>query len=185
MSGILRADLSVHLGALGAHVKRTGYPRSPAVCDNHLPALMMRGRRGRRICSNRICRITGKVPQYSIAPQRNAVVRRSPIISCRSVVCVHARPFVHLRQHAATSPMIHQMSQLGAGRRTVNCARVGAGRSKAASTTGSSTASVATPITTVPATGTGSQAPAPTDLTRMTADDVPCMNQPCRQRDWF
>ena len=55
----------------------------------------------------------------------------------------------------------------------------------AASTTGSSTASVATPITTVPATGTGSQAPASTDLTRMTADDVPCMNQPCRQRDWF
>ena len=30
-------------------------------------------------------------------------------------------------------------------------------------------------VTTVPATATGTQAPAPTDLTRMTADDIPCV----------
>jgi len=33
----------------------------------------------------------------------------------------------------------------------------------------------ATPVTTVPATGTGTKEPTPTDLTRMTADGIPCV----------
>ena len=33
----------------------------------------------------------------------------------------------------------------------------------------------ATPVTTVPATGTGNKEPTPTDLTRMTADGIPCV----------
>ena len=32
-----------------------------------------------------------------------------------------------------------------------------------------------TPVTTVPATGTGSRAPAPTDLSRMSGEDIPCV----------
>jgi LCP family protein required for cell wall assembly len=39
----------------------------------------------------------------------------------------------------------------------------------------SPTTTAAAPVTTVPATGTGTQEPTPTNLTRMTADDVPCV----------
>ncbi len=42
-------------------------------------------------------------------------------------------------------------------------------------TSASPTTTVTAPVTTVPATGTGTQAPTPTNLTRMTADDVPCV----------
>jgi len=42
-------------------------------------------------------------------------------------------------------------------------------------TSTSPTTTAAEPVTTVPATGTGTQEPAPTNLTRMTADDVPCV----------
>jgi LCP family protein required for cell wall assembly len=41
--------------------------------------------------------------------------------------------------------------------------------------TDSSTAAVATPVTTVDATATGTQAPAPTDLTEMTGTNTPCV----------
>jgi LCP family protein required for cell wall assembly len=41
--------------------------------------------------------------------------------------------------------------------------------------TGSSTAAVATPVTTVDATATGTQAPAPTDLTEMAGTNTPCV----------
>lgn len=41
--------------------------------------------------------------------------------------------------------------------------------------TTSTTTTTSTPVTTVPATGTGTQEPAPTNLTRMTADGVPCV----------
>jgi LCP family protein required for cell wall assembly len=42
-------------------------------------------------------------------------------------------------------------------------------------TSASQTTTIATPITTVPATATGTQTPPPTSLTRMTAADVPCV----------
>lgn len=42
-------------------------------------------------------------------------------------------------------------------------------------TSGSPTTTAATPVTTVPATGTGTQGPSPTNLTRMTADGIPCV----------
>ena len=42
-------------------------------------------------------------------------------------------------------------------------------------TSASPTTSVAAPVTTVPATGVGMQEPPPTNLTRMTADDIPCV----------
>jgi LCP family protein required for cell wall assembly len=42
-------------------------------------------------------------------------------------------------------------------------------------TSASPTTTVAAPVTTVSATGTGTQAPSPTDLTLMTADDIPCV----------
>jgi LCP family protein required for cell wall assembly len=42
-------------------------------------------------------------------------------------------------------------------------------------TTTSTTTTSAAPVTTVPATGTGTQQPTPTNLTRMTADDIPCV----------
>jgi LCP family protein required for cell wall assembly len=41
--------------------------------------------------------------------------------------------------------------------------------------TSTSLTTTAAPITTVPATGTGTKTPPPTDLTRMTADDIPCV----------
>jgi hypothetical protein len=41
--------------------------------------------------------------------------------------------------------------------------------------TSSSTAAVATPVTTVDATATGTQAPAPTDLTEMAGTNTPCV----------
>jgi LCP family protein required for cell wall assembly len=44
-----------------------------------------------------------------------------------------------------------------------------------AASTSSSTTSPATPVATVSATATGTQAPAPTDLTRMTTDQAPCV----------
>ncbi|MEB3982428.1 LCP family protein [Mycobacterium sp. 663a-19] len=39
----------------------------------------------------------------------------------------------------------------------------------------SPTTTATAPVTTVPATGTGTQGPTPTDLTRMTADGIPCV----------
>jgi LCP family protein required for cell wall assembly len=42
-------------------------------------------------------------------------------------------------------------------------------------TSASPATTAAAPVTTVPATGTGMQEPIPTNLTRMTADDVPCV----------
>jgi LCP family protein required for cell wall assembly len=42
-------------------------------------------------------------------------------------------------------------------------------------TSASPTTTAATPVTTVPATATGTQAPPPTNLTRMTADHIPCV----------
>ena len=42
-------------------------------------------------------------------------------------------------------------------------------------TSASPTTTATAPVTTVPATGTGTQGPTPTNLTRMTADDVPCV----------
>jgi LCP family protein required for cell wall assembly len=42
-------------------------------------------------------------------------------------------------------------------------------------TLASPTTSAAAPVSTVPATGAGTQEPAPTNLTRMTADDIPCV----------
>jgi LCP family protein required for cell wall assembly len=39
----------------------------------------------------------------------------------------------------------------------------------------SATTTAAAPVTTVPATGTGTQEPTPTNLTRMTADGIPCV----------
>jgi hypothetical protein len=42
-------------------------------------------------------------------------------------------------------------------------------------TSGSPTTTAAAPVTTVPATGTGTQEPTPTNLTRMTADGIPCV----------
>ena len=42
-------------------------------------------------------------------------------------------------------------------------------------TSASTTTTAATPVTTVPATATGTQAPPPTNLTRMTADHIPCV----------
>ena len=42
-------------------------------------------------------------------------------------------------------------------------------------TLASPTTTTAVPVTPVPATATGTQAPAATDLTRMTADDIPCV----------
>jgi LCP family protein required for cell wall assembly len=42
-------------------------------------------------------------------------------------------------------------------------------------TSASPTTTVAAPVTTVSATGTGTQAPSPTNLTLMTADDIPCV----------
>jgi LCP family protein required for cell wall assembly len=42
-------------------------------------------------------------------------------------------------------------------------------------TSGSQATTAAAPVTTVPATGTGVQEPTPTNLTRMTADDIPCV----------
>jgi LCP family protein required for cell wall assembly len=39
----------------------------------------------------------------------------------------------------------------------------------------SATTTSAAPVTTVPATGTGTQEPTPTNLTRMTSDDIPCV----------
>ncbi|WP_156686640.1 LCP family protein [Mycobacterium sp. Marseille-P9652] len=41
--------------------------------------------------------------------------------------------------------------------------------------TSSVTTTAAAPVTTVPATGTGTQEPAPTNLTRMSADGIPCV----------
>jgi LCP family protein required for cell wall assembly len=46
---------------------------------------------------------------------------------------------------------------------------------KIAAASESATTSPTAPITTVPATGTGTQAPAPTNLTLMTAGDIPCV----------
>jgi hypothetical protein len=43
------------------------------------------------------------------------------------------------------------------------------------STSESPTASLAAPVPTVPATATGTATPAPGNLTRMTADDIPCV----------
>jgi LCP family protein required for cell wall assembly len=42
-------------------------------------------------------------------------------------------------------------------------------------TSTSQATTAATPVTTVPATGTGTREPTPTNLTRMTADDIPCV----------
>jgi hypothetical protein len=42
-------------------------------------------------------------------------------------------------------------------------------------TSASPTTTTEAPVTTVPATATGTQAPQPTNLTRMTADDIPCV----------
>jgi LCP family protein required for cell wall assembly len=42
-------------------------------------------------------------------------------------------------------------------------------------TSASPTTTAAAPVTTVSATGTGTQEPSPTNLTRMTADDIPCV----------
>lgn len=42
-------------------------------------------------------------------------------------------------------------------------------------TSASSTTTATSPVTTVPATATGTQAPPPTNLTRMTADHIPCV----------
>jgi LCP family protein required for cell wall assembly len=42
-------------------------------------------------------------------------------------------------------------------------------------TSASPTTTAAAPLTTVPATGTGMQEPKPSNLTRMTADDIPCV----------
>jgi LCP family protein required for cell wall assembly len=42
-------------------------------------------------------------------------------------------------------------------------------------TSASPATTAATPVTTVPATGSGMQEPKPTNLTRMTADDIPCV----------
>lgn len=42
-------------------------------------------------------------------------------------------------------------------------------------TSDSPTTSPASPVTTAPATATGTETPAPTNLTRMTADDIPCV----------
>jgi LCP family protein required for cell wall assembly len=42
-------------------------------------------------------------------------------------------------------------------------------------TSASTTTTAATPVSTVPATGTGAQEPSPTELSRMTADHVPCV----------
>jgi LCP family protein required for cell wall assembly len=42
-------------------------------------------------------------------------------------------------------------------------------------TSASPSTTAAAPVTTVPATGTGTQGPTPTDLTRMTAGDIPCV----------
>jgi LCP family protein required for cell wall assembly len=42
-------------------------------------------------------------------------------------------------------------------------------------TSASPTTTAAAPVTTVSATGTGTQEPSPTSLTRMTADDIPCV----------
>ena len=39
----------------------------------------------------------------------------------------------------------------------------------------SPTTTATTPLTTVSATGTGTQEPSPTNLTRMTADGIPCV----------
>jgi hypothetical protein len=45
----------------------------------------------------------------------------------------------------------------------------------ASHTSTSSSTTPAKPVTTVPATGTGTREPAPNNLTRMTADDIPCV----------
>jgi hypothetical protein len=42
-------------------------------------------------------------------------------------------------------------------------------------TSESPTTTAATPVTPVPATGTGTQEPVPTNLTRMTVDGIPCV----------
>ena len=56
---------------------------------------------------------------------------------------------------------------------TVGSDLLGIGDLDSASTSPTTTA--ATPVTAVPATGTGTHEPPPTDLTRMTADDIPCV----------
>jgi hypothetical protein len=52
---------------------------------------------------------------------------------------------------------------------------IGADFPAAQYSTGSSTAAVATPVTTVDATASGTQAPAPTDLTEMAGTNTPCV----------
>jgi LCP family protein required for cell wall assembly len=46
---------------------------------------------------------------------------------------------------------------------------------KSSRTSATPTTTAATPVSTVPATGTGTQEPAPTNVTRMTADGIPCV----------